>query len=157
METIIPILIAIVVFAFQAYANFQKEQEKARKRNLGQPPLPEDNADRPITDPQSPPPDYPSQTTDRRPPDTDSRTPIPGALPLPPDRSPATRHRPFEDYAGVMSADEVKRVRKARQHRQTIQRLEVEEGGTSASPIEEVEFDLRDAVIKSAILERPYQ
>src|SRR5690606_23826452 len=62
METLIPILIAIVVFAFQAYANYQKEQDKARKRNPGVPPLPEDNAKyiKPVPAPSSVPSSAPS-------------------------------------------------------------------------------------------------
>ncbi|SEK35092.1 hypothetical protein [Parapedobacter koreensis] len=129
METLIPILIAIVVFAFQAYANFQKEQEKARKRNFGQPPLPEENAKRPVdVSPKE-------MTVEQR---------------------PSTRHPAFENYSGAIDADEVKRVRKARQQR-TVQRLEVMEDTAAGAFGNERDFDLRDAIIKSAILERPYQ
>lgn len=158
METFIPILIAIVVFAFQAYANFQKEQEKAKKRNLGQPPLPEENANRPIIDTQPPITDHRPPITDHRPPITDPRSPTPNHRPLTPDHpSPTPGHQPFGDYSGVMDVEEVRRVRSTRKQQQTIQRLEVDEGVTPITAGEDVEFDLRDAVIKSAILERPYQ
>lgn len=127
METFIPILIAIVVFAFQAYANYQKEQEKARKRNLGQPPLPEDNA-RPI-----------------RP------------IPVP---APSTAHSPavrpeFEHYSGVV--DSAEHARGAHQRPLIPQRLMVEKEPDMQPALDVERFNLRDAVIKSIILERPYK
>ena len=137
METIIPIVIALVVFAFQAYANFQKEQEKAKKRDLGQapplPPLPEDNARRPVPAPV------------RR-----------AEIPEPDRRQVETTHRPlFDAYTGVV--EEVKHVRKANRRPLSGQRLAVNEEVSSQALLDVPEFDLRDAIIKSAILERPYQ
>lgn len=140
METFIPILIAIVVFAFQAYSNYQKEQEKARKRNLGQPPvppLPEENADRPG-----------AKTTA----DTERRE-----VTLPEIRQSQPMRKAYETYSGFMEVDEVKRARKVRKPQLSSLRVEVEEGIGTASQREGTTFDLRDAVIKSAILERPYR
>src|SRR5690606_24584825 len=37
MDTIIPIIFALAFFIFQAYLNYKKEQEKAKKRNPGKP------------------------------------------------------------------------------------------------------------------------
>src|SRR5690606_12058830 len=37
MDALIPILFAIAYFIFQAYTGYQKEQEKAAKRNIGKP------------------------------------------------------------------------------------------------------------------------
>lgn len=37
MDALIPILFAIAYFIFQAYTGYQKEQEKASKRNIGKP------------------------------------------------------------------------------------------------------------------------
>ena len=135
METIIPIIIALVVFAFQGYANFKKEQEKAKKRDLGQapplPPLPEDNARRAVPAPV------------RRPEMSDHR-------------QEETTHRPlFDAYSGVV--EEVKYVRKANQRPLSRQRLAVNDDVHSEALLDAPEFDLRDAIIKSVILERPYQ
>lgn len=138
METLIPIVIAIAVFAFQAYANFQKEQEKARKRNLGQPPvppLPEENADRPAVKPA---------------------IDVQGREAARPQRKPEPLREAYEGYSGFMEVDEVKRIRKARKQPLSSLRLEVEEGMDPAFEREGKSFDLRDAVIKSVILERPY-
>lgn len=140
METLIPILIAIVVFAFQAYANFQKEQEKARKRNPGQPPLPplpEENAERTVAKPRA---------------DVQWRVPEP---PHTQRHSPPIREA-FESYSGFMDVDEVKRVKKNRKPQLSSLRVEVDEGTDTSPSKDGVTFDLRDAVIKSAILERPY-
>ncbi|MFC3198596.1 hypothetical protein ACFOET_13305 [Parapedobacter deserti] len=170
METFIPILIALLVFAFQAYANFQKEQEKARKRNLGQPPLPEDNAQRPFVDQQPPMSDpglpYPghrlpeperrSSPAEQRPPITTSRVPTSSHRPPGSESHPGSLSERFGRYSGVLDAEKFGRLRQSRQQR-TIQRLEVDEGVTTIAASDNIDFDLRDAVIKSAILERPYQ
>jgi len=158
METIIPILIAITVFALQAYANYQKEQEKARKRNLGRPPLPEDNADHlpHAPDHRSRVPDPQSSIPRPRSPITDPRSPTPGHRSPTPDPRPQVKPA-FEDYSGVVDARKIRRIRQARDGRQTPQRLEVEEGTAPLAKWDEPVFDLRDAVIKSAILERPYK
>src|SRR5690606_14389422 len=95
METIIPILIAIVVFAFQAYANYQKEQEKAQKRNPGQPPLPEDNAK--------------------------YINPVP--VPAPRQGAPPTVKPEFENYSGVLDSTESTRKSGTRQRPLIPQRL----------------------------------
>lgn len=148
VEPIITILIAIVVFALQAYSNFRKEQEKARKRNLGTPPppLPEENAQRPQAAGSKIPPGR-RAGRDRQPAAPDLR---PSA---PEERVPA-----FDEYSGVIDVEEVRNARNARGRRQTHRRVSIEEE-PAAPPqgSEESVFDLRDAVIKSAILERPYQ
>ena len=123
METFIPILIAIVVFAFQAYANYQKEQEKARKRKPGQPPLPEDNA-RHIK-------------------------PVPAQAPSP------TVKPEFEDYTGAI--DPAESPRRVHQRPLIPQRLVVDTEADVQPALDAEEFDLRDAVIKSIVLERPYK
>ncbi len=127
METLIPIVIAIVVFAFQAYANYQKEQDKARKRNPAQPPLPEDNAEH------------------------IKPGPVPAAAPVP---SPTVNPQ-FGHYSGVVDA--VEPTRSSRQRTLVPHRLEVDTGADVQPAFDAEEFDLRDAVIKSIILERPYK
>lgn len=156
METIIPILIAAVVFGLQAYANYQKEQEKARKRNPGQRP--------------------PSATTDMPPSGDgmDTELPIPDYWDEKPVKQPDARRnvskeewhsfdRPqsvpaaFEEYTGTLHAEDVKRVR--RTHKQPIKPLQVAEDVPilEGEAVSANDFDLRDAVIKAAILERPYR
>ena len=135
METFIPILIAIVVFAFQAYSNFQKEQEKARKRNLGQPPippLPEENAERDLINPET-------EQWEAAVPTQRQSTPIREA---------------YRNYSGFMDVDKRTRTKQVQKPALSSLRVEVDEDTDSAHG---AGFDLRDAVIKSAILERPYQ
>jgi len=138
METLIPIVVALAAFAFQAYSNFQKEQEKARKRNLGKPsapPLPEDNAER-----------IPDVSRAKA-----SRQPAP-SLPQP---VPAY-HQGYESYSGFLDTDEVTRARTLRRSTASPLRVEIEERVDPERGYHAA-FDLRDAVIKSVILERPYQ
>ena len=127
METFIPILIAIVVFAFQAYANYQKEHDKARKRNPAQPPLPEDNAKhiKPVAVPADTPVSSPTVSSE------------------------------YAYYSGVVNP--VESTRSSRQRPLIPQRLAVDTGVDVQSAVDSEEFDLRDAVIKSIILERPYK
>ena len=127
METFIPIIIAIVVFAFQAYANYQKEQDKARKRRPAQPPLPEDNAN--------------------------YIPPVPAAAPA---SAPAVKPE-FEYYSGVL--DPTTHNSRAKQQERPLipQRLVVDTSDDVLPALDASGFDLRDAVIKSIILERPYK
>ncbi len=152
METILPILVAIVIFAFQAYANFQKEQEKARKRNPGQPRVPDSDAqpfDEYPTMEEPPIPDYWQEPIPQAP----QRDVAPQA-----QKKKSAVQQAFNEYSGVMDVDEVRRVRKSRQRQIIPQRLDVDDDEIDSNAIGDGQpFDLRDAVIKSAILERPYQ
>lgn len=144
MEQFIPILIAAVIFGYQAYSNYQKEQEKARKRNPGQ---------RPPAQTQQPRTDFP-----------EFQKPIPTPADARPSRrataqapAPArTMDSAYDRYSGVMHPEEPRKARSLANRYQTnlLKPIEVtdedEEDG-------ENNFDLRDAIIKSAILERPYQ
>lgn len=132
MDRFIPIIIMIVIFAVRAYANYQKEQEKARKRNPGvPPPLPEDNA-RHVK-------------------------PVPVPVPVPPSTTVQPVSREFDSYSGPVSpVEEIRRPRRGRTP--TPKRLAVEATDTEEKPAMEAgQFDLRDAVIKSIILDRPYK
>ena len=135
METVITIIIAIVFFAFQVYANFQKEQDKARKRNPAQPPLPplpEDNAKYIQPVPADVPP------TDR------------GGVPS------AAAPSPYERYSGMIAS--TASMRNEQRKPLIPQRIAIEtEADGQQSALGAGEFDLRDAVIKSIILHRPYQ
>lgn len=148
METIIPILLALAIFGLQAYSNYQKEQEKARKRNpaQGRPSASggqqaeSGTAPRPVA--------VPAEWLDE-----------PHNIPpqeWQPEEIPTTT-KAFDAYTGRVD------TRKARQqedaaNRPIPERLEVTD--TEEEEREErreYSFDLREAVIQSVILERPYR
>lgn len=154
METIIPILIALVAFGFQAYANFQKEQDKARKRNPSQrrPSDPERQPDgRPTqsTGMPTPEPQYRDGTTDRQPPSRRKVSTPEWAADIP-ATTPA-----FEAYTGRV--DETKRHTRRPRNRRMPEQVAVTDTESPGGEILASDFDLRDAVIKSAVLTRPYQ
>ncbi|WP_134088130.1 hypothetical protein [Olivibacter sp. XZL3] len=136
METILPFIIAAFVFGYQIYANFKKEQEKARKRNPSQ----GSKQGRPDSKPLK------REVLQKRP--LQKSEPV---YQLP--KRPALH----EEYAGVQEVDELRRAKEMRKQRpNAVNRLEPQ---TSAPDHREshpyADFDLRDAVIKSAILNRP--
>lgn len=156
MENILPFVIGALILGFKAYSNFQKEQEKARQRDPGQRPVGEVRAD---FERES---DQPArrhtaeerhaevQRMPREPRESKSREvaqPIPSA---------------YEKYTGTWSeVEEVRRARGVHQpHGHAFQRLasysKEEEQPAAAAEFSVEDFDLRDAVIKSAILHRPY-
>lgn len=164
MEQIIPILIAVLVFAFQAYSNYQKEQEKARKRKYGQP-IPDDTIpvegpgeikmDRPVR---------PSRTTAESRPATRQPEYTPFEVPA----------SPYHQYQGMLEPEEVKRARQNRtsasgqtrgssrsvtnKHSDLIKKVELTDldtDHTGPSKFLQQRIDLREAVIHSIILERP--
>jgi len=148
MEQIIPILIAALVFGYQIYANFKKEQDKARKRQANQKPAP--RAEVPV---------QPKQTTETPPAEWAD---WPWSAPSAPVAKPAIEHAsPYkhEGYAESMEAEEVMLLRKARLKKEQqklalqtqIKKIEIEEEA------DHVDFDLRQAVIYAAILDRPYK
>ncbi len=187
MEQIIPILIAAVVFGFQAYANYQKEQEKARKRKYGQQ-VPDDT--------------IPVEQSGKRQEARPERRPVTPSSP----RQEARRHNqpeytpfeipssPYEQYQGMLEPEEMSRARKNRASAQDTARDKATARNTAATKGGERErsatgkhrdllksnlgakveltdldhdypggtsvqdgIDLRQAVIHSIILERPYQ
>jgi len=130
METILPFIVAAVVFGFQIYANFKKEQEKARKRN------PAERA------PSSSPPSVPRPNK----PVLQKRVEQP-VKPI------------YEAYSGVLNeVDELKQTKAIHdRHQHAFRRLDAFEiPDESVNHHTAADFDLRDAVIKAAILERPY-
>lgn len=154
METIIPILIALVAFGFQAYANFQKEQVKARKR---------DPSRRRSSDPGQPATGHPTPSGGLPVPESQYRGGAAGSQ-RPSSRNVSTPQRTpdipvtspaFEAYTGRI--DETKRHARRTRSRRTPEHVEVTDTESPAVGISASGFDLRDAVIKSAILTRPYQ
>lgn len=144
MEQFIPFIIAALVFGYQIYANFQKEQEKARKRNPKQP-VPGDQRrpaqpqSRPITEKQA------------------TKTQHHPAAEIPANRAELSGN--YESYSGMLSEEEYHRQRR-KNKAQAVQDKRKESFLKEVNIEEErneTGFDLRDAIIKAAILERPYK
>lgn len=153
MDTLIPILVALVAFGFQAYANFQKEQDKARKRNPSQRQAanPERHGGRDVGRMRG----KPSSRTPRGTMEYGDDVPAtpPRVVPAPPVEDTPATSQAFEAYTGRV--DEIRRQRRKRD-RQTPEQVEITHTDDSTPERSASDFDLRDAVIKSAILERPY-
>ncbi len=161
METIIPIIIAAIVFGFQAYSNYQKEQEKARKRNPGQSRRPEGEEQAPQE--HATPFDWLEELIGESRPQQ-----IPAPAPQRPAETPVISEEepvrdgarnPYQSYSGMFSEEELHRKQRERQQKRNRPKIApvnpaVSEEGSR--PGHTGEFDLRDAVIKAAILERPY-
>ncbi len=147
METILPILIALAFFGLQAYANFQKEQEKARKRNPAQG-RPRAGTDEAAAGRSAQPGKVVGkQQAGHR----DLRAPA-----WQPDETSATSSAAFDAYTGNI---DTAKMRRARSHsgQRVPERLHVTDTAHTGKADGGYAFDLRDAVIQSAILERPYQ
>ncbi|MFC6100584.1 hypothetical protein [Olivibacter domesticus] len=134
METIFPFVIAALYFAFQIYSNFKKEQEKAKKRDPSQRPVGEQS------------PTYKEKR------DWDKALQQKEVV-----LSETPKISKYEDFTGLV--EEVEEVRRSkevhRSHKHNNRSFE-----PNLQPMEEnpySDFDLRDAVIKAAILERPYK
>lgn len=149
MEQIIPILIAAVIFGFQAYANYQKEQEKAKKRNLGKPPVeefPEFESYEEVVVIEDPAMSPSAPRTPRTPQPTRSREP---------QRS-APAPNPYARYEGAVQSSRLRRSTKQTDLIPEVKLADLDEEDQSPLAAKE-EFDLRKAVIASAILDRPYK
>ncbi|NGM66383.1 hypothetical protein [Sphingobacterium sp. SGR-19] len=131
MENFLPALLIIGGVIYKIYSEYQKEQEKARRRMPQTPPLPT----HPIqSEPQ------PQRTV------IEPTMSIP--IPVAPKKTEQMRDTPLE-------------VRKIKEER-LIDVTRVKKISPKVAPeIEEkddvIPFDLREAVIQSAILNRPYQ
>lgn len=130
MENFLPVLLIIGGVIYKIYSEYQKEQEKARRRM-----------------PQVPPP-TPPVTSEQRPQRTVVEPTMSIPIPVPPKKMLRARDMPEE----VRKMRE-KRSAETNSNKKAIVKpvvdLEKTEGTTS--------FDLREAVIQSAILNRPYQ
>lgn len=133
METILPLIIAALFFAFQIYSNFKKEQEKARKRDPSQRPIGEQ------------PPVYEERKDWAR--QLQQKEVIISETP---------KVSKYDEFSGVMEeVEEVSRAKVHRPHKQSSRPFEPYVQAVEENPYSD--FDLRDAVIKAAILERPYK
>ncbi len=146
MENLFYILAVIAYFLFQGYQNFKKEQEKAKKRNLGKPVeaygIPEEVESEPLIE---------------------KRT---EAIDLKPDYKLTNREIQLKekieesvykkmDYKSL--GDYYNPEKPAIENKP----LKVQTKSTEVFKVQHkeddiIDFDLRDAVIKEAILKRPY-
>lgn len=140
MEQYIPIIIAVIAFAYKAYSNFQKEQEKARKRN------PRQQAAAPES--------RPSETVYDKYPEPVLQTPVEKT-----DYQPQALTPEYGSFTGFLSEEELARKkRKEKQLAEKSRKSAIALDKLKNDALEETPaFDLRDAVIKAAILERPYR
>lgn len=167
MENLLPFLLLAAGFIYKIYSNFQEEQKKAQKRNPSQPVAKEpEPAERPINRKEGPSPER------RLPPVLneevfDPEHPYePGYKPSYPREPVVERYRAEKKYEDISpevvatkeyynperpAAEVVKsrKIHERHKHRFTPY-VEIEERSEYAN------FDLRDAIIKSAILNRPW-
>lgn len=149
MENIVPFLLAGAYFIYQMYANYQKEQEKAKNRNPGQP-YTEDEVfteQRPMVE------DFPEfQHFEEA---TES---VPQTIAENKGHIPQVRDNLYDDWNSTDVPDDVLRMRKYRAAKKeallSIEPLELEIVDEDEEAA--VAFDLRTAVIHSIILDRPY-
>ncbi len=152
MENILPFLVAGALFIYQIYANYQKEQEKARQRNPSQRP-PADLSDEPYQPVDEPVVDWeftePAEVILDRPIIQDSQQP-----------KKTREENKYERWNTTDVPEEVLRMRQYRAAKKekellTTEPLQVEIVEEDAD-VAHGGFDLREAVIQSAVLERPY-
>lgn len=131
MENILVVLIFVGSIVYKIYSNYKEEMEKSAKRGPQRPPIAKNQV------PNIPPEPYQHTT---RPPA------IPTAATRKVQQEFVTKSNIIQDIP-----EEVQRVKESRKKR----------GKVEAEPTKEtnepIAFDLRQAVIQAAILERPYR
>lgn len=149
MENLIYILAPIAYFLFQGYQNYLKEQEKARKRNLGVPPAKEITSDEEVisepliikeTEAVELKPDY--------------------KLTKHEERVKQRREEVVYEKANSSVANDYYNPEVLSERRLSIKNKERDKKpslSVNLSYEEDYDFDLRDAIIKEAILNRPYK
>lgn len=145
MDQLVPILIAAVVFGFQAYANYKKEQEKAQKRNFGKP---DDQARD----------EYPGEFEEYV-----DNFPLPKEIREEIVRERTRREIPLEPavnnpYSKYQGTVDLSRKRRPVSHNNKMPVVDVKLTDLDELPdAGQTTFNLRQAVIQSIILERPYR
>ncbi|EFK58986.1 hypothetical protein ACFU8T_15375 [Sphingobacterium spiritivorum] len=132
MEQLFPLLIGLAVFAYKIYENFNKQKKEAEQRMRQQ--------KRPVQQQHKP-------------------QPVPATPPHPPvvkkEKYSTMSHQKVVRESNEVPA-EVLKLREERERLKSDKKIQVPIP-VSASKEEKVVFDLRQAVIQQAILERPYQ
>src|SRR5690554_547258 len=176
MDNILIVIAVIAFFLFSTYSNYKKEQEKANTRD---PSKPQNRPTTPGPSPEVPHPiEIPKWLEDFLPPQAKVESkpqPIPvesyehtGSIDYKSEKYERVKYVPSELPADLLKEyrnlpekiefDEVKRSRampSSLSHQKAIKALAIEDDieGTIHVP----RFDLRQAIIMNAILERPYQ
>lgn len=141
MENIIPILIMIALFVIRTVNNYKKEQEKAMKRQMGKPIVPPSRPQTSMPSPQAGIPSHPSPVLQEA---TVSDSPS----------------SPYAQYQGIIDTNTGEAGALEKRRNQTgIQKqasaVQTPEPNNTLEHIQE-NFDLEQAVIFSAILNRPH-
>lgn len=145
MENLIPVIVMVAIFLVQAYNNYKKEQEKAKKRAPGK---------------SVPRPDFPRHPAPENQPRQAAVAPAPLNEP-----SSTLAENPYQAYQGVVSASDRPGEGSSSLSQATgIKPLEIEtdmeqeasEAGADEDMLYRLKtnFDVREAVVMAAILER---
>ena len=147
MENLIYILAPIAYFLFQGYQNYLKEQEKAKKRNLGVPPQQEITSEEEVipepliikeTEAVELKPDYKLTKQEER---------------IKQRREEIVYEKAKPTFSGDYYNPEM--VSERRNAGRIKEKKPIQ--SVNMSYEEDYDFDLRDAIIKEAILNRPYK
>ena len=184
MEGFIPVLIELAYFILQAYTGYQKEKEKAAKRQLGKPVAQKPTTQRPAErrsatrKPIQPPieqpiptsepiyPDYKEQSYELQEPyGKQSYEPRYEQKRYMPDMPPSLldEYKRLSEYAEIekVKAKKKKLLQNQNQNQNKIIRPKLEQLAMQdiddLDPEEyEIDFDIREAILAKAILDRPY-
>ncbi|NGF56860.1 hypothetical protein G5B35_19670 [Parapusillimonas sp. SGNA-6] len=135
MENIFIVLAIIGSVVYKIYTSYKEEMEKAAKRRQSVPPVP-----------RSVPPQQGVPETSRR------HTPVPTPPPV-----VSSKPMPVKKVPPVVPYEVPKEVKKVQQARVERDKKRIQQETEHQSVVENFQFDLRQAVIQSAILERPYK
>lgn len=159
-EELIPVIMALIFFVIQAYTGYKKEKEKAAKRQLGKPtaqttsePKPQPPAQQASVNPE---PVYTDYSDYSEPIDYQKK---PYKTEVPP--SLLDEYRKLGEYAEMEKLKaEKKEVLKSQGYGRSkppqLVQLETEELDDLNLQDYELDFDVREAVLAKAILDRPY-
>jgi hypothetical protein len=177
MDNILIVIAVIAFFLFSTYSNYKKEQEKANTRD---PSKPQNRPTSPGPSAEDPHPiEIPKWLEDFLPPQAKIESkpkPIPvesyehtGSIDYKtekyervkyvPSELPADLLKEYRNLPEKLEFDEVKRARAMHSsptHHNALKALVIEDD-VGATAIEVPSFDLRQAIIMNAILQRPYQ
>lgn len=145
MDKIIYILIPIAYFFYQTYNNYVKEQEKAKKRNLGQPIS--ENSSQPVVVEQEKQFDVKEFLKEKFNVETERKDVIKSQTKSIPEYQVKDYYNPEVPSAEVAKN---RKIHSTHPHKIDLPLAQEEEKEGFA-------FNLRDAVIQQAILNRPYK
>lgn len=134
MENLLIVLVFVGSIIYKIYSSYKEEMEKSAKRNIQRPSLPPDAENTSMRKPHRP---------------SVSLPPIPQTLTREVPKEIVTKSNVIQDIP-----DEVQRVKRNRKIQEKYNQ-EKTVADTAERPA--LSFDLRQAVIQAAILDRPYK